>query len=278
MFKHFNPKPFNKISILILAVVVLLSTSAMDPSPLTPLPRGEGQLLAQQEDELTFSMSRDFGYASGTGDIQGTFSMIAKGPADLVKVSFYIDDQVIGEDSEAPFKLQFTTDSYGLGMHSLKAVGTTASGRVIESKTYQRNFVSADEGWKAALTIAGPILGLVLVISLVGVLGPVLMGKKKGSIPLGAPRNYGAAGGAICTKCKRPFPRHFFAPNMLFGKLERCPHCGKISIVAAASPAQLRAAEKAELALLAGDAMQVEGMSEEEKLRKELEDSRYHDV
>ena len=262
MFNNNRKTPLFQLFTLVLAISLLLSTSA----------------LAQEQDGLKFSMSRDFGYASGTGDIQGTFSMIAEGPADLAKVTFYIDDKAIGEDSQAPFKLQFTTDSYPLGMHSLKAVGVTADGKEIASKTYQRNFVSAEEGWKAALTIGGPILGLVLLISLFGVLGPVLMGKKKGSVPLGAPRNYGSAGGAICRKCKRPFPRHFFAPNMLFGKLERCPHCGKISIVAAASPTQLRAAEKAELALLAGDAMQVEGMTEEEKLKKELEDSRYHDV
>jgi hypothetical protein len=235
--------------------------------------------LAQQEEgTLTFSMSRDFGYASGTGDIQGTFSMIAKGPADLEKVAFYIDDQAIGEDSEAPFKFQFTTDSYARGLHSLKAVGTTASGKEITSKTYQRNFVSADEGWKAALSIAGPVLGLVLLISLVGVLGPVLMGRKKGSTPLGAPRNYGIAGGTICPKCGRPFAMHLFGPNLLVGKLDRCPHCGKWSVVTHRSGAELKTAEHAELKMAAGDAMHVEGISEEEKLRKELEDSRFHDV
>jgi hypothetical protein len=261
MGKQGSISKFN-LAFFILSVVLLVNTPVM----------------AQGEDELTFSMSRDFGYASGSGDIQGTFSMITKGPDDLVKVAFYIDDKVIGEDSEPPFKLQFTTDSYALGMHALKAVGTTASGRVIESKTYQRNFVSAEEGWKAAMTIAGPILGLVLVISLVGVLGPVFMGKKKGSIPLGAPRSYGFAGGTICPKCSRPFAIQLFGANLLVGKLNRCPHCGKWSVITRRSAADLIAAEQAELKMAAGDAMQVEGMSEEEKLRKELENSKFHDV
>ena len=51
-----------------------------------------------QEETLTLSLSRDWGYGGFGGDIQGTFSFHAKGPADLARVEFYIDDQIIGED------------------------------------------------------------------------------------------------------------------------------------------------------------------------------------
>lgn len=234
--------------------------------------------LAQADEELTLSFSRDFGYASGTGDIQGTFSMKVNGPENLVKVTFFIDGISIYEDTEAPFRVQFNTDNYPLGIHYLNAVGVTTDGHELKSKVYQRNFVSAEQGWKSALTIVAPILLLTLGITLVSVIGPLLMGRKKRTIPLGAPRQYGIAGGAVCPKCKRPFALPFLAPNLLVGKLTRCPHCGKVVIATRASASQLRAAEEAELALDESATPQVTGMTEEEKLRKSLEDSRYQDV
>jgi hypothetical protein len=234
-------------------------------------------VFAQSEDELVLTLNRDFGYAGFNGtDIQGTFSMKATGPKDLVKVIFSINDTVIGEDAEAPFKIQFNTDSYGVGPHTLSATGMTSSGKEIKSNVYVKNFVSADEGMKTAMKIVVPLLILVLGISLVSIIGPVLLGRnKKGSIPLGAPRSYGMAGGTICTKCGRPFAINFFALKLVFGKLVRCPHCGKLGVMPRRSLAELKKAEEAELAMAAGDAPQVQGMSEEEKLQKELDDSRY---
>ena len=234
-------------------------------------------VLAQTADELVLTLNRDFGYAGFNGkDIQGTFSMKVTGPEDLVKVIFYVDDTVISEDAEAPFKVQFNTDRYGLGLHTLSAIGMTAGGEEIKSPGYEKNFVSADEGWKTAMKIAGPILILTFGISLVSIIGPVVLGRKKrGSIPLGAPRSYGAAGGTICSRCGRPFAVNFLAPNMLVGKLVVCPHCGKVGVMARRSHAELQRAEEAERAMAAESAPQVQGMSEEEKLQKELDDSRF---
>jgi hypothetical protein len=232
---------------------------------------------AQAEDELVLSLSRDFGYGGMNGvDIQGTFSMKAEGPADLAKVAFYIDETLIGEDSQAPYKIQFNTDNYGLGMHRLRAQGTTSAGETLQSNVYQKNFVSAGEGWKSAMSFLVPVLVLTLGISLISILGPVVLGgKKTGSIPLGARRNYGFAGGTICPKCNRPFALNFMAPNMILGKLARCPHCGKVGIFTRQSPAMLRMAEEAELALAKAAEPQVQGLSEAEKLKKELDDSRF---
>ncbi|MFM8321607.1 MAG: hypothetical protein ACKOC5_11890 [Chloroflexota bacterium] len=61
---------------------------------------------------------------------------------------------------------------------------------------------------------------------------------------------------------------------MLFGKLERCPYCGKLAIVRARSQAELRAAEAAERADAAQGVLQVDE-SEDDRLRREIEDSRY---
>ena len=60
--------------------------------------------------------------------------------------------------------------------------------------------------------------------------------------------------------------------NMLTGKFARCPYCGRWSIVRGASAQQLRAAEQAELEAEKG---QLPEASEEEKLNKALDDSKF---
>ncbi|HOU24591.1 MAG TPA: hypothetical protein PLN42_10125, partial [Anaerolineae bacterium] len=77
----------------------------------------------------------------------------------------------------------------------------------------------------------------------------------------------------ICLRCGRPFARHLFAPNMITGKLERCPHCGKWAIVSARSPAELAAAQATELASAAGAVV----LDDEAALKHDLEDSRFQD-
>jgi hypothetical protein len=234
------------------------------------------QVFAQDDAELKLRLSRTFGYSSGTGDIQGVFTLIVSGPEDLVKVTFYLDGKAIGEATQPPFELRFSTDNYPFGAHMISAVGLTSSGREVKSNELQVRFVTAEEGFQAGMRIALPLLGVafaaVLFSSLITIIGS---GKLK-QLPLGAPRHYGAAGGAICVRCGRPFPRHFFSPNMLIGKLERCPFCGKWAIVAAAPLERLRAAEQAELE----DAQPVitGPLSDDEAMHKELDDSRYIDL
>ena len=79
--------------------------------------------VSAQSDELTLSLSRDFGYGGFNGDIQGTFSVKASGPANLERVQFFLDDTLLGEDTDVPFAIQFVTDNYPLGAHVLHAVG-----------------------------------------------------------------------------------------------------------------------------------------------------------
>ena len=43
-----------------------------------------------QTEELILKMSRDFGYGGFNNDIQGLFSMKVTGPADIVRVIFFI--------------------------------------------------------------------------------------------------------------------------------------------------------------------------------------------
>ena len=228
---------------------------------------------AQEEPELRLSLQRDFGYASGTGDIQGAFTIRASGPQDLQRVVFYLDGAPLGEANQSPFELRFHTESYPLGEHSLSATGFTADGREIRSNPVRVRFVSADEGFQSGMRIVLPLIGIVLGMMVLSfVISFATAGKLK-NLPLGAPRQYGAAGGAICPRCGRPFSRHFLSLNMFVGKLERCPFCGKWSILAAQPLSVLRAAEAAELEAAGGEVVLQE--TEEERTRKELDQSRY---
>ncbi|MGE5220852.1 MAG: Ig-like domain-containing protein [Omnitrophica WOR_2 bacterium] len=228
-----------------------------------------------QASQLTLNLKRDFGYNSGTGKIQGTFTITVSGPANVNRVIFYIDNTMMGEANTAPFKLQFLTDKYPVGLHTIHATGYTSDNQELVSNRIQAEFVTADEGLKAAGQIAVPILGIVLVIAVLSILFPILSSRgKKVSLALGSPRNYGVSGGAICPRCKRPFAIHFYGLNLLTRKLDRCPYCGRWSAVKRLPLDVLRQAEKDELTFAKEGELIVQE-SEEEKLRKELDDSRY---
>jgi len=65
------------------------------------------------------------------------------------------------------------------GLHSLQAVGATASGVSVRSPARNVQFVSADEGWAAGVGIAAPLgIGVVAALAL-GVLLPGLVGSRR---------------------------------------------------------------------------------------------------
>ena len=235
--------------------------------------------LAQDQTGLTLSLRKDFGYGSfPPGKIQGAFTMKASGPANLARVVFMIDGKLIGEVAAPPFNLKFDTSQYELGQHTLSALGFTTDGREIPSNQLTREFVSASEGPADVGKILLPILGIVAVVALISYLIPAMLGRgKRASLPAGAPRSYSPLGGGICPKCRRPFGLHAYGLNLIVGKYDRCPYCGKWSLVRHANPAQLREAEAAELKEAEEGAAHPE-ISQEEKLRKDLENSRYQDL
>ena len=119
-----------------------------------------------------------------------------------------------------------------------------------------------------------PVLGVVVLAILLSTLGPLLIGRgKRTSLPLGAERNYGIRGGAICPKCKRPFALPLISAHVGFSRIAVCPYCGKLSLVRAESIDKLRQAEKAELEWAKPE--EPSEAPEEEKLRKEIDDSKY---
>ncbi len=225
---------------------------------------------AQGMEELELSVSRDFGSSDGTGAIQGTFSMRVTGPSNLVKVQFYIDNSLIAEDTEPPFKVQFVTDDYAPGKHTMHAIGYTSDGRELRTREMTFNYMTAEESRQRGLKIAVPILALVLIWVLFSKVVPTLSrGRKKGELLPPGGHDYGVIGGTICPRCVHPFALNFFSPNLLVGKLVRCPNCGKWFIGRRASIDDLRIAEEAAWV------PQVSEMKEEDKIRKGLDDSKY---
>jgi hypothetical protein len=230
---------------------------------------------AQAVEELKLSVSRDFGSSDGTGDIQGTFSTKVTGPSNLVMVQFYIDNTMIAEDTEPPFKVQFVTDDYAPGKHTMHAIGYTSDGRELSTREITFNYMTAAESQQRGLKIAVPILALVLIWVLFSRVVPTLSeGRKKGQLLTPGGYNYGVIGGTICPRCAHPVSLNLFSPNLLVGKLVRCPNCGKWFIGRRASITELRFAEVAAKAQAHG-APQVSEMKDEEKTRKELDDSKY---
>ncbi|HNT76580.1 MAG TPA: Ig-like domain-containing protein [Anaerolineae bacterium] len=240
----------------------------------TPL-AATAAIAQESKPELSLRLTRDFGYGMG-GELQGTLSLHASGPDDLARVEFFMDDESMGELTAAPFRRQFNTENYPPGVHKLRAVGYTAEGRELHSNVITPKFLSKAEADQKTTQIIVPLVGGIFGLMALGFLLTFLTSRRRGPAPApGTPRNYGLAGGAICPKCGRPFARHMWAPNLVTGKLERCPYCGKWSIAMRASPDMLAAAEAAELTE-AGE-QPAPTLSEEERLQRELENSRYQE-
>ena len=223
----------------------------------------------ESEVSLQLNVRRDFGFGMGNL-IQGRFTLQVTGPDDLVQVEFLLDEQVVGVDSEPPFRFSFSTSNYQLGDHRISAVGFTTTGGELRSAVRTLKFISADEGWRTAMGIAVPFLVGTIVLILATSLGTMLIGR-----PRGAPRvgEYGLAGGAVCPRCELPYRRHFLSPNMLVGKLGRCPHCGKWAVVRQATTAELTAAEARWVADATCGTLELE--DEADRLQRLIEESRY---
>jgi hypothetical protein len=264
-------RQMKKIKLLSLLLTLVMCVSFIRPAA------------ASDEPELTIRLSRDFGYSSGIGspvaEIQGTFSIRAVGPDNLTKVIFYLGDEILGEDSEAPFRIQFLTDNYPLGSQTMYAVGFTEDGRELRSNEIVRVFVDPSTGWQAGLRIIIPMILIIFGSMGLAALISGLAGRKRTKyLPPGTEQSYGMSGGAICPRCKRPFPLKVFSINLgPFHRLDRCDHCGKWGAMRRRSIEELRAAEAAELEADKEAGIGVE-LSEEEKLLRELDRSRYQDL
>jgi hypothetical protein len=215
---------------------------------------------------LALRLSRDFGYAGFSNDIEGLYTISVDGPEDLARVDFYIDEQVMATIERGPFRYQFSTKSYEPGEHHLVAVGTTANGQELRSNEFVRVFLSAEEARSKVIGLVLPLLAAVAGIGVLSVVVPMLFGR-------GVPQigKYGISGGAVCPKCGLPFPIHFLSFHAGSKNLERCPHCGKWVWVRKAKKEDLAAAE----ARWRGDEQVVTSETKEDRVRHQIDDSRY---
>ncbi len=218
---------------------------------------------------LTFGLSKDFGYALGSR-IQGTFSVRVTEDEELTQIALLIDGQQVSIDDEPPYRIRFSTSDFAPGVHTISVIGVTTDGQEISSEPVAIEFLSAEQARSQTIDFLIPLLGVILAVMVLGTLGPALLGRGRRRFQ---PGSYGPAGGAVCPRCKLPFSRHYFSVNLLIGKLERCPHCGKLSIARRASDSELEAAEAQYMATTAQGIVQHE--DEEAHLRRMIDDSRY---
>lgn len=224
--------------------------------------------MAQDEVEpLVVSLNKDFGYAAG-GEIQGSFSLQVRSPDDVVRVEYFLDGELVFTSNEAPFKYKFNTTDFELREHTFSAIGYRLDGSQIHSSEIVRVFISAEQSWEKVGKILVPLLVGVALLTLLGSGGSVLLGRKR-EFKLG---EYGIAGGVICPRCTFPYARNLWAPNMLVGKLQCCPHCGKWAIVPRASGSMLAAAE--ERFRILGNS-EIAPANDDAEYRKMINDSRF---
>lgn len=225
--------------------------------------------VALAQGELSLTLRKVVGSKLGS-QINGQMQLSANAPEGTRSVTFELDGAPLATLSKPPFTIGFNTGGYALGKHTFSATAQTAAGDTIRSAPMEVEFISGATVWR---TIAPIILVLLLVMILATVV-PQLGGSAKRRFEPGQAHDYGLSGGAICPKCRRPFARSVLGPNLLAGKLERCPYCGKWSILRRASREELAKAEAAEAA---GARPSVSAPSAEDKLRRQIDDSRYQD-
>ncbi|MCJ7716291.1 MAG: hypothetical protein MUO54_07205, partial [Anaerolineales bacterium] len=159
-------------------------------------------------------------------------------PSQVKEVKFFMDGDLVSTDIAEPFEYKFHTSNFIEGKHEMSAIGVLADGTQLDSNHITKVFLSSDQAWSETENNVGPLLIGTAVLSVLGIVVPLLVNRKKEYIP----GKYGPAGGAVCPRCELPFSRSLFSPNMVTGKLVRCPHCGKFSIQPRASQARLQEA------------------------------------
>ncbi len=222
-----------------------------------------------ESDPLVISLGKDFGYAAG-GKIQGSFSLKVRSPDDLVRVDYLIDNVLVHTATEPPFRFQFNTADFSAGEHSFKAVGYRENGAQIVSSEFTREFIDAKQAWDSVGKLIVPLFVVVGGVSLLAALGSVNFGRKR-DFKLG---EYGLAGGVVCPRCQLPYARNVLAPNLVIGKLSRCPHCGKWAVLPRASQIALKAAEDR---FAVKGVIDLEALDDDKDYRRLLDDSRFED-
>lgn len=222
--------------------------------------------LAQNgEADWSLNLRRDWGYGMGS-DIQGKMTLSLSGDlSNVSRVLYFFNNDMVSEQTREPFRFSFNTDEFVSGLNTIHAEVHTIDGKVSSLSPLVYNFLSSDQASNAAIKMIGSIVGITLLVS---ALSFFISSRNRGQNKNGI----GHLGLAVCKQCDRTFPRSFFGLNMVAGKFERCPHCGKWQITRRASPEQIARADQP---FQNGDNPNPEALNEE---RDELDDSRFVDL
>jgi len=220
-------------------------------------------VFAQDSSQFGLRLRRDWGYGAGA-DIQGRVTLSLTGETgQLSKVIFYMDDAVMAELSEAPFSFSFSTDGYPSGLRRMSATVFSSDGSSQDVAPITYNFLSKDAANSATTKVLVLVIGVILVSLAVSVF---ISSRNKGS----ETANGGINGLAVCQRCGKTFVRSILGLNVVVGKFERCPHCGKWQLTRRAGPLEI---ENADSRTKPETASQPEAKAEKD----ELEDSKFID-
>jgi hypothetical protein len=127
-------------------------------------------MVAQANPTLSLSFYKDNGYGMGN-DINGFFTANAAVSQDVVRVEFYLDGQLVQNDTSAPFSWSFNTGNYTLGLHTIEATAFDSANQTATASA-TRNFVGFPLGFVVAIIA-------VIVVALVASLAVAIYKVKK---------------------------------------------------------------------------------------------------
>lgn len=227
---------------------------------------------AQEACPWKVSIVRRMGYGAGN-NLQGQMRLAVKGEGDTIRRVTYMRNELeMASLNEAPFVFDFSTDNYPEGAQSIYAMVEDESGHTCNTAPIELVFLSAADANRSMWKIMLPILAISALIVLLSFAFSFFPKAKGANRPV---KDYGPLGGYVCPRCGRPFPRRLlFTINLGFKQLERCPHCGKWSILSIASADELRQSEaRYEAGANSGPVVVMD--ETEKEIRDELEDSKF---
>ncbi|MDR2707312.1 MAG: hypothetical protein LBB87_00990 [Nitrososphaerota archaeon] len=117
---------------------------------------------SDEKSSLHLSSFKNNGYAA-FNEINGQFTISAEASSNIVRVEFYLDDNLMLNATSTPYRWSFNTNDYDIGEHTLNVVGVTSSGETV-TETRQYNFISFP-----TMFVIG-IIVLIVVIFLVSII------------------------------------------------------------------------------------------------------------
>lgn len=152
-----------KLGTIALAVIVVCSALALASlESATALP------------SIDLSLYKDNGYGVGN-DMNGKWTLNAEVSSDVTIVEFYLDGQLVSNDTSAPFSWSFDTADYSNGLHLFRGVAY-ADGE-LNYQEIPKNFVPFP------LDFVVGIIALIIITLVVALIGGLIKSKKIGKKP-----------------------------------------------------------------------------------------------